>query len=354
MPMATATPINTQCDVTTRDMPHAHATPIPNQMSLRQSPPRPACPPQHTWQSTEINAGITTTSKNLNAASKTQTSVTFEIKSDGGALGLPEKPARLRHPDDDAVARFRERFKKYKYKIDDFNTCNGTHLKATIKGLVDESVRKQISRRYLHDHHQTESGQPINEQEVDNYILRTGEYENAGRDKPFVRDPITMIKGIKWDTKAPSLERRLANCMNKWDEIVDELGDNTCIQPKTLAPIMLQAVKPESLKKAIKDRMLTARPPDGDDTNTEKWRLRANKKTKYMYKLIRENARYADKQRARQTNMNEAISKQICRDYQNGRCRRGQHCPRIHQDGTANTQNTNLNTSTNTQQQTNI
>ena len=110
-----------------------------------------------------------------------------------------------------------------------------------------------------------------------------------------------------------------------------------------------QSVKPESLKKAIKDRMLTARPPDGDDTNTEKWRLRANKITKYKYKLIRENARYADKQRARQTNMNEAISKQICRDYQNGRCRRGQHCPRIHQDGTANTQNTN----TNTQQQTN-
>ena len=257
--------------------------------------------------------------------------VSFELKSDAGTLGLPSKPARLRHPDDDVVARFRKRFKDYNNEIDDFNESHGTNLTASMRTLVDESVRKQISRRYLHRHHKTGRREKINEREVQNYILREGEYANAGRDKPFVRDPIKALKDLKWGTKEKTLERRLAGYMTKFDEVVDELGD-TEIDEKTFATIMLAAVTPTSLQEKIKDRMLTARPPDGDDENKATWRKHAKKNSNLMYDLIRENAQYEDKQRIMQakTTSTPNLSNEICRNYKRGACKLGDKCPRRH------------------------
>ena len=119
--------------------------------------------------------------------------------------------------------------------------------------------------------------------------------------------------------------------MTKFDEVVDELGD-TEIDEKTFATIMLSAVTPTSLQEKIKDRMLTARPPDGDDDNKAKWRKQAKKNSNLMYDLIRENAQYEDKQRIMQAKTASIPnqSNEICRNYKRGTCKLGDKCPRKH------------------------
>ena len=70
-------------------------------------------------------------------------------------------------------------------------------------------------------------------------------------------DPLRTIKELKWDTKQKALEQHLAAYMTKWDEVLDELGESSMLQSKTLVPIMLATVRPMSLRKHISDRMLT-------------------------------------------------------------------------------------------------
>ena len=104
--------------------------------------------------------------------------------------GKPTKPAMLRHPDDDSIARFRERLKEYKSEVKNFNQMHNTDIKVVVKALVEKSVWRQISRRYLKTEHKTKKREEPNHIQVENYITRKGAYSNTGRDKPFIRDPI--------------------------------------------------------------------------------------------------------------------------------------------------------------------
>ena len=157
--------------------------------------------------------------------------VSFEVKGDGTSVQIPTQPARLQHPDDDSIARFRERFKRYVTRIQEFNERNKTNIRAVVKPLVDLSVWKLLSRRYLHDHHRTKRNEKTNDQAVLDYIMRKGEYANTGRDKPFVRDPLKALRDIPWPITGKTLEQRLAAYITKWDEIIDELGE-TLLQEK--------------------------------------------------------------------------------------------------------------------------
>ena len=275
------------------------------------------------------------------------------------------------------MARFRQRFNTYAKDIQSFNQRNGTNLQAVVKPFVDKSVWKQTSRRYLHAHHATGKNEEPDDMYVHNYIMRKGDYAKTGRNKPFVRDPLQQLKDLAWNTKQQALERRLAAYISKWDEIQDELGGDSMIENKTLAPIMLNAVRPIQLRNQIEDRIATARPPDNNDQRKAKWRLNARKNPDIMYRVIRENARYFDDQRAsgvtdlrkpkgqdpgrsRNRNLNNNripepddqndranqynndddnidtrkrnIREEICRQHQLGRCRYREKCLRIHTD----------------------
>lgn len=165
-----------------------------------------------------------------------RSSINIGIKSEGTTLEMPLPPARLRHPDEDSRARFRKRVKEHKVKVESFNEMHNTDFKVDVKALTDTSVWEQLSRRYLHKEHRTRRGQPTNDKHVRDLIMRQGEYAKTGRDRPFVRDPIKTLKALKWDIKQQTLEQRHAAYMVKWDEVLDELGESSLLEPKTLAP----------------------------------------------------------------------------------------------------------------------
>ena len=161
----------------------------------------------------------TKNSQPLNASASTvsgiRANVSFEVRGEGTSVQLPDKSAKLKHPDDDAVSRFRKRFIKYTTVVNAFNERNDTGIQPLLKPLVDQSVWKQLSRRYLNKTHQTRRQDPPDDERVKQYIMREGDYANVGRDKPFVRDPIQALKGLVWSMQEKTFERRLAAYISK-------------------------------------------------------------------------------------------------------------------------------------------
>ena len=329
-----------------------HFNPSPIKKATNGGQPSPwTNTPHHHYSDTDISINIgknaqKTSSKHAEANTTMMSSnMSFAISTEGTSIQMPEKPSLLRLPDDDSIATFRKAYNEHVDAIDDFNQEHNTNIRVSLKALVVRKVRKLISRRYLLPRHQTHDGS-INEPEVKNYILRKGDYKDTGRDTPYIRDPIQKLRDIKWEETHPKHEQRLAKYIIKWDQALEDLGDNL-IQPKTLADIMLKAVKPKTLKDKIINRIGTGRPPDGSDDVKQKWRQEARKNVNHMYNLILENAKYQDKQQAinprhpqqrSQLKITGLIPKpnEICNNYKKGRCRFGSNCNRMHQndDGT--------------------
>ena len=96
-------------------------------------------------------------------------------------------------------------------------------------------------------------------------------------------------------------------------------------------------MKPDRLQVKITDRLETGRPPSGADEDKRKWRQDAIYKADLMYDLIQENVKYEDKQRVTTSSSVDPPTdvntlKNVCRNYQHGRCSLGDKCTRTHID----------------------
>ena len=164
----------------------------------------------------------------------------------------------------------------------------------TLSKWVHPDAWRDISENLLDEDQQTDKGPP-NDLGVEELLRQEGRYRGRQGEKGKVLNPQAMeqLQELPWVRKATHL-MAFQTYMAQWQMLTRTMYKDEIPPEKIQADIMLKAVKPVALHKAISNRLYSGYGPYKRSKVKAAWRLKARKESKTMKALIREHAIHWD------------------------------------------------------------
>ena len=206
--------------------------------------------------------------------------------------------------DDDALAKWRLHYKEYKERLARYNERYGTKYAPQMRKWVTAEAWQLISADALHIEDATDpyTCESPNDKAVRDFLLQEGRYAPKRAHKTgerFYENVLRKFAEIPWPERGPGMSytASLGMFMSDWFQLARTVPKHDMPSEKSLRKVMIAALQPEFLRKAVRSRMEFGRAPNPFAEDRELWREQARNNTQLLRRLIREHTLYLDKLR---------------------------------------------------------
>jgi len=179
-------------------------------------------------------------------------------------------------------------------RVRQFRLANPWYV-PTLSEWVTPKTWKRISEDMLDEKDRTDGGPP-NDIGVEAFLRGEGRYEGRREHggKIIQGNVKGKLEALVWETKDTHMQA-YEKYMDKWTKVTGQLRECEKPSARLAAKVMLKAIQPKALRERIIAKTYDGLGPEILSDEAEKWRMKVKDNTKYLRRLIRENADHWDR-----------------------------------------------------------